>query len=216
MHIIDMTYHPIFASNAIVGAVLLLADVTGQKSYEKFLIERAYRDGLTGLLNRFGLNHFHETHESANTLIICVMDLDHFKSINDRYGHLNGDTVLIQFSDMLRETFASQAEVARIGGEEFALFLYDQHLDTAFDCVNAFRRQVEARVVNTDDGNAIHYTVSIGMSISEDHTEPLKTIFARADEALYAAKNANRNCVMVYETNIATNDPIKKTNRETR
>jgi diguanylate cyclase (GGDEF)-like protein len=201
--IIDMTYHPIIASEDIVGAVLLLADVTGQKEYEKFLIERAYQDGLTGLLNRFGLNYFHTKHEGYASLIVCVLDLDHFKSINDQYGHLNGDTVLIQFSDILRETFADHCETARIGGEEFALYLYDQTIETAYHRIDAFRKRIEKHVVLTEDDNAIHFTVSIGMSISETADESLKLITARADEALYAAKNANRNRVMIYETNIA-------------
>ncbi|MBS7526270.1 diguanylate cyclase [Fusibacter paucivorans] len=200
---IDMTYHPIIASENIVGAVLLLADVTGQKEYEKFLIERAYQDGLTGLLNRFGLNYFHDKHEGYQSLIVCVLDLDHFKSINDQYGHLNGDTVLIQFSDMLRETFTDHCEVARIGGEEFALYLYDQTLENAFERADTFRKRIDNHVVFTEDGNAIHFTVSIGISISVNANEPLKLIIARADEALYAAKNANRNRVMLYETNIA-------------
>ena len=205
---IELICYPLTTSQVdVVGAVIILNDVTNQKMYERFLIGRAHQDGLTGLLNRFGYdNAIREllSYQGVNTLTTVMMDLDHFKSINDSYGHHNGDKVLIDFADCLRNHFEVHAIMARIGGEEFSLVFHNMPVQDIYMLSESFRKIISNRIIYTVENTPIQYTVSIGIAsnlflkdtvIQKEHVDQL---FNEADRALYTAKNRSRNCTVLY------------------
>lgn len=164
--------------------------------------ELASRDPLTGLLNR---RHMRERLaleqrrclRGTHTMLLAQMDIDHFKVINDTYGHGMGDTALIAFADAVRNNIRSSDVLSRWGGEEFVLLLSDTHLEGARLSLERVRMAVQAATVH-DDLPELKMTVSIGLS-SHVPGETLEATLSRADAALYAAKRAGRNQVAVIE-----------------
>ena len=160
-------------------------------------IERlASRDELTGIYNRrFFLDMLR--HERARAeregrpFSLALLDLDYFKNVNDRYGHLVGDDVLRSFANCVQMEIRQTDYFARYGGEEFVLLLPDTDKDEALDIVERIRRQVAAHAF-ADVAEPV--TVSIGVAACRDADAP-EDLFGRADRALYAAKDAGRNCV---------------------
>lgn len=154
------------------------------------------KDGLTGLFNRryFDSYFMHNLQESilhSKPLTLMVLDIDHFKAINDTYGHVTGDEVLKQIAAKI-QVRASDL-VARYGGEEFAVVMPNTPLSVAAVVAERVRRMIEqsnCRVHGSDE--TINVTVSIGLScaLRNDNTE---TLVAKADEALYHVKNTTRN-----------------------
>ncbi len=122
------------------------------------------------------------------------MDLDNFKSINDRFGHATGDRVLRLFADTCVAALRSTDLVGRFGGEEFAVLLADANRDNAFIVAERIRHafQASATVV---DGKPVSGTISIGAAIIQDPEHNVATLLAQADEALYRAKGNGRNRV---------------------
>lgn len=156
---------------------------------------KANTDPLTGLPNRLFLHQqmqsFMENMRLYGTpCVIILMDLDHFKSINDRYGHPVGDQVLIQFATLLRNTIKSPHVVGRWGGEEFMVLTQGITLFEAQELCENFRREVEVHRF----AEGIQVTVSIGLAVVDHHREMNEAIL-RADEALYRAKANGRNRV---------------------
>ncbi|MGO1296129.1 MAG: GGDEF domain-containing protein [Vibrio sp.] len=154
--------------------------------------ERSIRDKLTGLYNR---RHFEEQAKSflKNNNAHCylaVLDIDHFKPINDKYGHLNGDVVLETIAELLL-TFFSKDVVARYGGEEFVILLREQSESDVKKKLTKFRQTI-ARYPFTVADDTVTVTVSIGLS-KLDRESDLMTSFSRADKALYNAKFSGRN-----------------------
>jgi diguanylate cyclase (GGDEF)-like protein len=166
-------------------------------------------DPLTGIANRRSfLNDATElTNRNAATAsptAVLLMDLDHFKSINDRFGHAVGDRVLQIFAESTRETIRAADLFGRLGGEEFAVVLRNVKREDAITLAEAIHRHfVEAAAYV--DGYAIGATVSIGVVISQDSTLDMPELLAQADQALYYAKERGRNRV-----EIATLELIRK------
>lgn len=170
--------------------------------FQQEMFERTVRDGLTGVYNRsYFLNQVGPlSARSASRgigLAILMVDIDHFKQINDRYGHLVGDAVLREVSGILRESTRSEDLVARYGGEEFIVALPSSSPDLATERAEQIRASVEARPIRTD-GDEVRVTVSIGLACgsAERPPRPLSLIEA-ADEALYRAKAEGRNRVIL-------------------
>ncbi len=157
----------------------------------------ANRDYLTGLYNRryfftSGEDLYEKSRARKVPLVVGMMDIDHFKSINDKHGHDVGDAVLRHLASRLGEHFRKYL-VARLGGEEFAVILTGVELDEARRAFEAFRHAVEHGAAQTSAG-AITFTVSAGLT---DQTEDnLDEMLALADKALYQAKKSGRNRVM--------------------
>ncbi|MBK1674224.1 hypothetical protein CKO35_13100 [Ectothiorhodospira shaposhnikovii] len=157
-------------------------------------------DPLTGLLNRRGM----ET-EMARVLkvsdeicnVMLVMDIDHFKSINDRYGHAVGDVVIRKVAASLRRVLPPDAVLVRFGGEEFVALLSGHSVQDAVALAEQAREMVERlRLVNRQDDTVVEgFTISVGISPASD-SDTVETLFARADRALYQAKHAGRNRVV--------------------
>lgn len=179
-----------------------ISDITDRKRMEQELREMATTDHLTGLANR---RHFLERmreeilrmdrnpdHQAA----VMMLDLDHFKLVNDTHGHSTGDTVLRHFASLVRYCLRKSDFAGRMGGEEFAVLLPDTDLQAASALADRLRKRVARIPVRTDELE-IPITVSIGITslsgrdILPDHA------LQRADEALYRAKNAGRNRVEV-------------------
>jgi diguanylate cyclase (GGDEF)-like protein len=166
------------------------------------LYEAGTRDPLTGLFNRRYLEQHLETDfrlalRHDEQLSVMVLDLDHFKSINDRYGHLAGDMVLRSFASILARRCRREDIIARYGGEEFVVLLRRTSSEGAGAVAESVRSLVEEHTLSYQ-GKSIAVTVSIGVAtlgpgiVPDDPLSLLKT----ADSALYRAKAEGRNCVV--------------------
>ena len=187
------------------GVITLYTDITERKAFERRLIEMATRDELTGLVNRrefFTLAHHEEERAKREGHIVSVMmiDADHFKKINDTYGHAAGDDVLRDLADNCRKIFRKTDVVGRYGGEEFSVILPGAQVDMAKVIAERLRKAIEESVVKSDKGD-ITYTVSIGIASDIGRAVKVEELLDRADRALYTAKAQGRNRT-IFDTEI--------------
>ena len=178
-------------------------DVTQQTLAEQQLELLARTDALTGLHNRRSFMEIAETELSRATrhggqLAILMLDIDHFKSINDTHGHRVGDTVLQAFGALCQRTLRPYDTMGRVGGEEFAVVLPQASRDQASIVSERIRQLVERTQLSQERGLPLHFTVSIGVTGPADSTTNIDTLLNQADSALYEAKRAGRNQVAVY------------------
>lgn len=162
----------------------------------KEALESALTDALTGMGNRRALDaNLHREAERSvrhnKPLSVVILDLDHFKLINDTYGHQAGDEVLVQAAQLIKNNFRKGDLRYRYGGEEFLLILDETSSDQAKVTAERLRTLFEAHEFNCA-GNSVSLTVSVGYT-SFEHGESLKDFVGRADEALYRAKRLGRN-----------------------
>jgi diguanylate cyclase (GGDEF)-like protein len=160
----------------------------------------ATTDGLTGLLSRrrlleLGEQDLSRAQRYERPLSVLALDLDHFKQVNDRFGHAAGDAVLVAVADVLRSQTRRHDLVGRTGGEELAVILPETGLEAAERLAERIRTQVKA-LRPVSDGNAISVTVSLGAAqvVPTDHS--IQDLLKRADRALYTAKEHGRDCVV--------------------
>ncbi len=166
------------------------------------LREEAIRDPLTGLYNR---RYLHENIDSeiANVahddapLSIVMLDIDHFKRINDQFGHKAGDAVLRAVGNLLRSQIREKDFVCRYGGEEFVIVLPTTDMEPAHERANQWRAAIEA-MVTLHDGIPLRVTISAGVARFPLHGTEGDALLTAADAALYGAKNAGRNRVMSF------------------
>ncbi len=162
--------------------------------------QRSIRDPLTGLFNRVymqdALTRHCTIHDRDDTAPVAaaMLDLDHFKRVNDNHGHAAGDAVLRQAAQLLRDNVRESDVPVRFGGEEFILFLVGASAFGAAEHAERVRRAIERHPFELADGLRLDVTASIGVAVRERH-EPLDALIRRADEALYMAKEAGRNRV---------------------
>jgi diguanylate cyclase (GGDEF)-like protein len=165
--------------------------------------EEIYRltiiDGLTGAHNKRYFQEFlsRELARCARTgrpLSLVMFDIDHFKNINDTYGHLTGDFILKELCRRVRTTVRKDELLARYGGEEFCVVLPEAHKDGAMEFAERIRSLVEARVF-VFEGTEIPVTISVGVSTVEGEDVGFSEMVHRADERLYEAKRTGRNRV---------------------
>ena len=159
----------------------------------------ANRDFLTGLYNRryFFKNmqtYVENTQDSAEEFAVAMIDIDHFKNINDKYGHDIGDHVIVGLSEILRTTTSHKDIVARFGGEEFCVVIKDINKDGASNVFERLRKAVENYVYVTEKDERIKFTISIGASMFVHDT--LDETINEADMMLYNAKQNGRNQVV--------------------
>ena len=164
--------------------------------------QQSRRDGLTGLANRRRFSSaLEEWSAQARTqgapLSLLILDLDHFKAINDQHGHARGDACLRAFADRLQVAFAAESElVARLGGEEFGVLLRQASLQQAFARAEAFRAGLAADPIDAGDGVGLALRVSIGVAAFEPALHhDADALYHAADTALYEAKASGRNAV---------------------
>lgn len=120
---------------------------------------------------------------------LLLMNLDHFKAINDSYGHQSGDKALMEFVSRVRTLLRRSDQLGRFGGEEFVLLLPETTLDVALLVAERIRTMIDQSTTEP------HYTVSIGVTTNQLANDNLDTLLARADSALYRAKDQGRNRV---------------------
>lgn len=154
------------------------------------MTEEARTDKLTGLANRAALDDRLSKWMSAGyNWSLLVLDIDHFKSVNDTYGHRTGDETLLHLARILESQTRNEDLVCRFGGEEFVVILPSQSLHTGRHLAERIRRKMESTVSPT--GNSI--TVSIGLASYPEHGDNFNQVFEMADQALYDAKRGGRN-----------------------
>ncbi|UWM81812.1 GGDEF domain-containing protein [Rhizobium sp. SRDI969] len=154
----------------------------------------AITDPLTGLLNRRALFDQYGTRPMGTTTAVIVFDIDHFKSVNDRFGHAAGDRVLNVFAGELSAHCRTGDTAARLGGEEFVLVLKEIMPGRAELTAERIRRAFEAREIHIDD-EVLTFTVSVGVAPGRSKSLDFDAMLSAADKALYVAKRAGRNRV---------------------
>lgn len=183
------------------GTVGIRVDITEAKRRELELERLSVTDALTALSNRRAfLDRIAQEHERicryGGVMSVLLIDVDHFKRINDTHGHLTGDIVLKELAAVLGHELRDPDVVCRYGGEEFAAFLPETSMGGGFSTAERVREAVENRVFCS--GNpVVDVTVSIGVTQCDDRDRRYENALIRADKALYEAKEAGRNRVMI-------------------
>lgn len=157
-------------------------------------------DALTGLHNRYWFDNtlkrqFVRSIGDAKSMSLIIIDIDHFKNMNDTYGHLLGDRVLYNVAHLISHSVRPGEMLARYGGDEFVILLPDAGTDVAFIVAERVRRAVEeASPISYKNHDIKHPTISLGVAETKPGQSPEMLVHA-ADEALYRAKKAGRNCI---------------------
>ena len=200
---IELSASPIRNSmNEVTGAVVLLHDVTELRGLARQMSYQAAHDALTGLVNRREFERRLEEamasgHRGDGHHVLCYLDLDHFKVVNDTSGHLAGDNMLREVAKLLRDALRDSDTVARLGGDEFGLLLIGCPLEKARQIADDVVRAVgEYRFVWKD--RIFNIGVSVGLVEVSRESGSLEELFAAADSACYVAKKQGTGQVVVY------------------
>ncbi|MDK2970270.1 MAG: hypothetical protein PWP23_25 [Candidatus Sumerlaeota bacterium] len=165
---------------------------------DQMLMTMALHDALTGVYKReYFFSELHREFERSRRhhrpLTLAMLDLDHFKEVNDTYGHINGDTVLREFADLVRMSLREGDICGRYGGEEFAVIFPETELLGAADAVDRIRANVAQHVIRLEDGRTLSITVSGGVAPLDPAHQDKMDLLNDADRALYRAKKNGRN-----------------------
>ncbi len=184
--------------------IALVDDIGERMAMMENLRKMAEHDSLTGLYNReYFLNELERVVENARRgsprdYALLYLDLDNFKFVNDTLGHLAGDQVLVEVTEMLSQRNRKSDLLARLGGDEFALLIYDTNENDVMQAAEAHRRLL-ADYVFKYDGKAIQLGCSIGVSLFGQSVVSKEDLLMQADIACHIAKRSGRNCVHLYE-----------------
>ena len=179
-------------------------DITDRKKREDLLQTQATRDPLTSLYNR---RYFEEevnrrlSLHTDDVFSVFMIDADHFKNVNDTYGHKIGDKVLMALASTAEKALRENDIVARYGGEEFVVYLSQTNAEDAKVVADRLREAIAAIVVMSDAGEPIKFTVSIGISSSKD-SQDINELIKMSDDALYEAKEGGRNRCVIYHRDL--------------
>ena len=181
--------------------VLLQDEINERVRLEDELRYQATTDTLTGISNRryfleSAQNEMNRARRFGHPLAIALLDIDHFKSINDTYGHAAGDQALLVFVTTCQQNLRDIDVFARLGGDEFVILLPETDCDQAYTALECFRKDLTA-VPFDFAGQSVQITSSIGISNLANENESLNAFLKRADEALYQAKEAGRNQIAI-------------------
>lgn len=180
----------------------IVLDISERKALEEELSAMATHDALTGLFNRRELARLLEEEirradRYNRRLGVLWIDLDHFKLVNDRYGHAAGDTVLQSVSQLLADSIRSMDAIGRYGGEEFVALLPEMDLEEARGSAERLRRLVQDSPLTIAGGERVRLTISVGVAVFPVHGTSAEQLCEAADRAMYRAKEAGRNQVML-------------------
>ena len=170
---------------------------------------RARTDERTGLTNAGAFDRVVKSaidvaQSRGQTLVLLAIDIDHFKAVNDTFGHLVGDSVIKRFAGIISEVARRDDVAARTGGEEFALLMQGADRESAVAFAERLRERVEAQAFDVDGiETPISITASIGVAVYPSDAHGAHDLFAAADAALYRAKRGGRNLVRVAEGEVA-------------
>lgn len=170
--------------------------------HQRTLRKIATNDGLTGIYNRRSFDmiiakEFDRASRYERELSLLIVDIDHFKQVNDTYGHVAGDDVLKALANRLSKQLRTNDHLARYGGEEFVIILPETPLEMAHLLAERIRKSTEEREYQVGN-QTIHITLSIGISSFPSHADTLEEMIYHADSALYEAKDSGRNRVCDY------------------
>ncbi|MBY0579234.1 MAG: GGDEF domain-containing protein [Burkholderiales bacterium] len=154
---------------------------------------QATHDALTGILNKGAITEIAKEQLTQCDFVIVLFDIDHFKKVNDNYGHAVGDQVLSLIADLVEKNIKRKDQIGRFGGEEFIIILNDTAPRTCLEIAENLRRIIENAVLEVDDAE-VKVTVSMGLTPCLKG-EPFKNVYDRVDKLLYAAKRGGRNRV---------------------
>lgn len=204
----QVSVHPLRdAKGLVLAEMIALTDISKLKETETQLLEAnhklsrlASQDTLTSLFNTRAYYEAAEeifllaqrTHAPFSTLFL---DLDHFKQINDTYGHSTGDIVLSQVAKCIKETCRTSDVIGRVGGEEFSVFLPETDHSGAMALAEKLRHKIEQLTILVEE-NSLTITVSIGVASNKEHYQSVADIQRDADHAMYYAKKTGRNKVV--------------------
>ena len=188
------------ANGSISGYVLVIRDVTETHDAQQRLLSEAMTDPLTGLLNRRGLAHrvqlWQDAHggEAPGPASWIMADIDHFKHVNDTYGHDTGDVVLKSVAQLLKEATRDGDVIARLGGEEFLVLLRGADLPAALNAAERMRRKIEQTGMAC---GTTRFNITSSFGVVAHRTDlPWNSLVNAADVALYQAKTTGRNRVV--------------------
>ncbi len=191
----------IAATTTLIVIVVLAAMLTLIHGQRETMHRLATTDALTGIANRrhlmsSGEAEFARSRRYSHPFALMMLDIDHFKTINDTWGHPTGDRVLVALTDTMRSLLRSQDLVGRLGGEEFVAILPATDLAGARALGERIRAQIDDIVsVTAENGQLIRFNVSIGLTALAPADTDFAQLLSRADRALYAAKAGGRNRV---------------------
>jgi diguanylate cyclase (GGDEF)-like protein/PAS domain S-box-containing protein len=195
-----MTISPVAdEAGEITHFVAVKEEIGERKRLEEELRRLATTDPLTGTLNR--RSFFEQADRNVlpsnpqDKTAVLMFDVDHFKLINDTFGHAAGDTVLAQIAELCRAHLREQDCIGRLGGEEFACLLPDVTMSQAWHAAERLRIAVAEHNIMFADGRQTAATISVGLALFVPGDEALDAVLSRADAALYIAKKHGRNCV---------------------
>ena len=201
------------SDNQPIGVEGIARDITDKKEREERLAELGRIDDLTRLLNRRSFlesaeNQLQIAHRYGRELSVIMIDLDWFKSINDRYGHEAGDQALVYFAEACREIFRKTDILGRMGGEEFAILVPETDRVPAGEMVNRLQRRLKEHPFRYRD-HEIPFTLSAGLASLDNGKQTLGDLLSRADKLLYEAKRQGRDRI------VSQSQPGQKTETET-
>lgn len=198
---IEPYQHALYLVNLLIALIISLASTVfyskRKDTMEEFMRYNMYHDTLTGLYNRRFLERQMEQNGGIpkNDYIICMLDIDFFKNVNDTYGHTVGDMVLSKLAEFLKETAGADNLAVRWGGEEFILYFPDASIDSIQPLIESLRRRVEETIIETAE-HKIQITITAGIGIGHAGRNYQKVISV-ADEKLYYGKQHGRNKVVL-------------------
>jgi len=190
-------------NEASIGCVITLMDITDRSANDEEMIWHATHDMLTRLPNRMLLtDHFeqalHLAGRHGTNLAVCMMDLDKFKPVNDKYGHAIGDKLLIEVASRLKKHLRQEDTVARLGGDEFVMLIGEvSHNSELAQALHRLKRAVSAPY--HIDGKSIEISCSIGVANYSDERADADTLLRQADQAMYMAKQSGRNRIHWFD-----------------
>jgi diguanylate cyclase (GGDEF)-like protein len=187
--------YTVLSLSASIGAVLLLVILCMGIYHRRKLVQISNTDPLTGLRNRRFINEHEGSYvgdhaKTGRSLTVTIIDLDHFKSINDTYGHSAGDEVLIAFASLAQGVLRAGDVIARWGGEEFIIIFPNTPQVKAVDALERLQSTLTSGIIISAGRVSISFSAGVASFVG---TESLQTIVRRADEALYRAKESGRN-----------------------
>ncbi|MCM3727778.1 diguanylate cyclase [Neobacillus cucumis] len=194
-------------NNKLIGKIITFVNVTERVLLQEQLKNLASIDGLTGVYNRtFFMQESEKMLASRNLtggkVSVIMFDIDHFKNVNDSFGHQAGDRVLAHVASLAKESLRSTDIIGRYGGEEFILLLPDTPLNVAYELAQSLRVKITESVTPFMD-KEIYVTSSFGVSSAKimggDHGQTLQNLMREADQALYGAKRKGRDHVELFE-----------------
>jgi diguanylate cyclase (GGDEF)-like protein len=214
----QLRWNAIAAVSAVLVIALLIYFLVTNFRFRQQLVRLANHDGLTGLPNRrrtaeLATDALAAANDSDKPLTIAIIDMDHFKFVNDRCGHATGDYVLREFARLGRESLRTDDVLGRWGGEEFLLIMPDATADVAIATLERLRTLVFG-INLPPSGAGLRVSMSAGLATRDLQVRSLDELIARADSALYVAKNEGRDLVRVADEKFLTTAGIRRASRQ--